>query len=415
MKHLFTVLLSLSFLTANAQDYRVQMNQINAEITRIDRMKDSLLNRYDVLRLSQLMYDLKKTGLPAHSDSEKVIYHSAYALVYDEPYEQAKWVAHIILPDVLEGSEGRSNDFRPDSLISTGSAVESDYFLKFMNPDSTWRYDGFGYDRGHLAPSADFRYSKKALSESYFYSNMSPQVADFNRGRWAELEDAIRQYVIDNKTPVFVVTGPVLKPGLKKIERGTNHVSIPELFFKVVYDEAHQRGIAFLMRNERNDDPWWRYAVSIDSVQRLTGIDFFPALEDNLERKVEEMSDATAWRSDIQPGEVDPIAAESLPRNTFNTIQAKFYQGKNETVTICGTVVSTKKSAKGNIFLNLDRKFPNQVFTITIFKDKVSNFTYEPHVVLDGKRICVTGKVVNSNGTPGINVSNEKEITIMTQ
>ncbi|MBS1927216.1 MAG: DNA/RNA non-specific endonuclease [Chitinophagaceae bacterium] len=413
MKKITFLILLISCTPAFAQDYRGRMDAINTEIKQIDREKDSLLQLYDDLRLAQVRTDLKKWGLPAVLPSEKVVFHSAYALVYDEPFEQAKWVAHIILPDVLNGSEGRSNDFRPDSLISTGSAVESDYFLKTLMPDSTWKYDGFGYDRGHLAPSADFRYSKKALSESYLYSNMSPQLADFNRGRWAELEDAIRQYAIDNHSELFVVTGPVLKPGLPRIERGTNKVAIPEIYFKVVYDKKNSRGIGFLMRNQRNDEPWYHYAVSIDSVEQVTGISFFPALDASLKQKVEAMSDAKPWRSDIQPGEVEPMNAENLPRNNFNTLQAKFYQGKNETVTICGTVVSTKKSAKGNVFLNLDRKFPNQVFTVTIFKDKISNFSYQPHVVLDGKRICVTGKVVNSNGTPGINVENEKEITIM--
>jgi len=413
MKKLFLFIFLCSGLRGFCQDYRAKMQHVNVEIESLDQKKDSLLQLYDSYRLYQVIADLKKWGLPSTSPSEKIIYHSAYALVYDEPYEQAKWVAHIILPDVKNGNEGRSNDFRPDSLISTGSAVEQDYFLKTLMPDSTWKYDGFGYDRGHLAPSADFRYSKKALSESFLYSNMSPQVADLNRGKWAELEDAIRQYAIDHQTELFVVTGPVLHPGLPRIERGVNKVAIPEMYFKVVFDKKNSRGIAFLLKNQRNDDPWYAYSVSIDSIQHLTGIDFFPALEDQLEHQIESMSNASAWRSDVQPGEVEPLRADSLPRNSFNTLQAKLYQGKNETVTICGTVVSAKKSAKGNIFLNLDRKFPNQIFTVTIFKDQTVNFSYQPEVVLDGKRICVTGKVVNSNGTPGINVENEKQIKIM--
>lgn len=413
MKRLIIIVLLLAGAHTHAQDFRESMKNVNAKILVLDQQKDSLLQLYDKLRLSQVIFDLKKWGLPATASSEKIIFHSAYALVYDEPYEQAKWVAHVILPDVLGGTEGRSNDFRPDSLISTGSAVEQDYFLKALMPDSTWKYDGFGYDRGHLAPSADFRYSKKALSESYLYSNMSPQVADFNRGKWAELEDAIRQYAIDNNTELFVVTGPVLRPGLPRIERGINKVAIPEMFFKVVYDKKNNRGIGFLMKNQRNNEPWYAYGVSIDSIQKITGIDFFPSLEDGAEKSIESESDTKPWRSDIQPGEVEPMNAEHLPRNTFNTIQAKFYQGKNETITVCGTVVSTKKSAKGNIFLNLDRKFPNQVFTVTIFKDKTSNFSYQPQIVLDGKRICVTGKIENSNGTPGINVENEKQISLM--
>src|SRR5690606_2430798 len=101
---------------------------------------------------------------------------------------QARWVAHIILPDIIDGQVTRSNDFRVDPMVRSGTAVEADYFLQSQKPDGTIEYDGFGYDRGHLAPSADFRWSESALSESYYYSNMSPQLAEFNRNGWAELE-----------------------------------------------------------------------------------------------------------------------------------------------------------------------------------------------------------------------------------
>lgn len=212
-------------------------------------------------------------------------------MVYAEAFEQAKWVAHIVLPDVVNGNEGRTNDFRPDEKIKTGSAVETDYFLRIPITDSTFKYDGFGYDRGHLAPSADFRYSKKALSESYLYSNMSPQVAKLNGGHWAELEDVIRQYVVRNKTQVYIVSGPVLRPGLPKIERGTNKVSIPEFYFKVALDETNQRAIGFIMPNKDCEYPVMSYACSIDSIESVTGIDFFASLPDDKEGTLESKYD----------------------------------------------------------------------------------------------------------------------------
>jgi endonuclease G len=73
-----------------------------------------------------------------------------------------------------------------DDKVSCGTAVEADYFLRTENPDGTHGYDGFGFDRGHLAPSADFRWSATALSESYYYSNMTPQRPGFNQESWAE-------------------------------------------------------------------------------------------------------------------------------------------------------------------------------------------------------------------------------------
>lgn len=163
--------------------------------------------------------------------------HSCMALVYDEAHEQAKWVAHMVLPDIMEGKISRSNDFRTDPLVKTGSTDETDYFLKTQQPNGSYTYDGFGYDRGHLAPSADFRWSLKALSESYLYSNMSPQLPEFNRELWSGLEDKVRAYIYRNPTSrLFVVTGPILDAKPPVIERSVNKVAIPKAFFKVLLD-----------------------------------------------------------------------------------------------------------------------------------------------------------------------------------
>ena len=168
-------------------------------------------------------------------------------LVYDEDHEQAKWVLHKISNDIIDGKVSRTNDFRVDPLIESGSAEEKDYFLKIKLNSGKYDYDGFGYDRGHLAPSADFRWSQKALSESYFYSNMSPQLPSFNREKWAELEGLIRSYIFENNRPLIVYTGPVLHDQLAKVSRSINGVSIPEQFFKIVIDYEIGKTIAYLV------------------------------------------------------------------------------------------------------------------------------------------------------------------------
>jgi endonuclease G, mitochondrial len=409
-------LIALFFLIpfiGNGQLLEQKIEAAENKLSLIRNQEKEILAEIEGYTFQQIQSDLRKSGLPAIASNDEVIYHSAYALAYDEKHEQAKWVAHIILPLVKNGNEGRTNDFRPDELIKTGSAVESDYFLKILLPDSTYKYDGFGYDRGHLAPSADFRYSKKALSESYYYSNMSPQTAELNRGTWANMEDALRQYAVVNNTPLFVTTGGVLHDGLKRIERGTNKVSIPEYYYKVVADVTNNKGIAFIMPNQACGSLIAQYACSIDSVETLTGLDFFVGLDDIAESKIENTSDVASWITGVEKGDVLPLSPEKLPRNSFNTSRAPFYSGKNETVNICGTVVGTKRSAKGNIFLNLDRQFPNQVFTISIFKDNVINFSYQPEKFLDGKVICVRGKISDFNGIPGIVIENEKSIKIL--
>lgn len=395
-----------------SQSIDLQLKSAETELGWLNSREDSLLLKIEDYKFQKLREELRKTGIPKLNGNEEVIFHTAFALVYSELYEQAKWVAHIILPDVARGNEGRSNDFRPDTAIKTRSAEEADYFLRIPQPDSTFKYNAFGYDRGHLAPSADFRYSKKALSESYLYSNISPQVAQLNRGRWAELEDVIRQYVVRNNTQVFVVSGGILNPGLKKIEQGKNKVSIPAHYYKVALDLTNKRGIGFLMPNKECEYPVMNYACSIDSIQSVTGIDFFPGLSAEVQPVVEKNIDINKWVGERELGDAIPLKAEELPRNTFNTVQAQYYMGKNTLVKVCGTVVSTKLSSKGNIFLNLDKKFPNQIFSVTIFKENATNFSYAPEVFLSGKTICVTGKITNFNGTPTMNINDEHAISI---
>lgn len=370
--------------------------------------------RMEDVKLAKVRQDIRETGLPKVLPDEAVIEHLAMSLVYDERHEQAKWVAHIITPDIFQGREGRTNDFRPDSLVKTGSAVEADYFLQYLQPDSTIVYDAFGYDRGHLAPSADFRWSQRALSESYFYSNMSPQLGEFNRDSWAKLEDMFRAYLYKNPhTQLYVVTGPVLHEALPVIERGVNKVSVPETYFKVGVDLENKYAIAFMMPNAKADNPYGYYARSIDEVEQLTGIDFFPQLEDGIENLLEAQKDPAPMISYSEEDDVAPIHPTQLQRGSFNTVQAASYVGRNETVTVCGTVVSAKLSSKGNIFLNLDRQYPNQTFSVTIFKDKVANFSYAPDETLIRKQICVRGKVTNFNGTPSMIIENENAIEVL--
>lgn len=398
-----------------AQTLDTKIAATSAEIAALKAAHDSLSSELEDLKFQSMRHQLAHTGLPETASCDEVIYHTAYALVYDESHEQAKWVAHMLLPDVATGTEGRTNDFRPDPLIKSGSAEDEDYALKIKTPEGKVKTEGFGYDRGHLAPSADFRYSKKALSESYFYSNMSPQLPGLNRGRWADLEDAMRSACVKHSAPLFVVTGGVLHSILKKLEQGKNKVSIPEYYYKVVLDLEHSEGIAFIMPNSKCEYSLKHYVCSVDSVEKVTGINFFHKLSDETERAIESTYHLNYWLpEESKSGDVEPIDATTLPRNTFNTVQAALYAGKRDEINVCGTVVSTKLSSKGNVFLNLDKAFPNQVFTVTIFNQDKPNFSYEPHEWLKNKKICVKGTVTkDSNGVPGIIIKNETSITLM--
>ncbi len=382
------------------------------ELKALQASQVKVLHELEDLKLEQLRSDLTLIGLPKLLPGEEVILHSAMALVYNENYEQASWVAHIILPDVVSGMVGRSNDFRPDPLVKTGTSEDRDFFIRDTLSDGTYKYQGFGFDRGHLAPSADFRWSQKALSESFYYSNMSPQLADFNRDSWAKLEDLLRAYVQESRVPLYVVTAPLLREGLPVIEKAIHKVAIPVYYYKIAVDPVNRLAVAFLMPNKKCEYPTEHYSVSIDSLETLTGRDFFPALPDSLESMLEKMDSAKPWMKMKEKNDEKPLDPTSLPKKHFNTVQAKLYQNQNEKIIVCGTVVSTKLSSKGNVFLNLDKGFPNQIFTVSIFKDQLINFTYPPQTELMGRTICVEGKVADFNGTPSMVIEHEKSIRL---
>ncbi len=382
-----TILLFIAF-GLSGQTIDAEIKALEKQIEQLSLQQEVLREKVETAKLSRIHQDLEAVGLP----SENYIRHSALFLEYAEAYEQAKWVAHILTPDVIKGTAHRSNDFREDPLVKTGTAVEADYFLKYLQKDSTFKYDGFGFDRGHLAPSADFRWSKKALSESYFYSNMSPQRPEFNRESWAELEGTIRGYMQDHPTTqLYIVTGPVLKEGLPTIERSINKVAIPEMYFKVVLDLKAGKAIGFLMPNQKITYPLISFAKTIDEVEALTGLNFFNKIAN--EAEIESTLDKAHWLPDVVKGDVEPIYPPSLPAGHFNTVQAKQHAKANKEITVCGTVVSTRYSRSGNLWFNLDKKFPNQIFSFYISKKDLSNFSGNPEAEFEGKVVTVKGKV----------------------
>jgi len=406
----FIFLLIISLNVCFSQELKQKIENINKEINGYNFKIKSLKKVKEEIQLEYIREQLKEFALPKLEEGEELIEHQAMMLVYSENHEQAKWVAHIISTEIIEGSVGRSNDFRPDTNIKTGTAVEKDYFLKYKENGKTV-YDGFGYDRGHLAPSADFKWSKTALSESYFYSNMSPQLPEFNREGWAKLEGMLRSYVYENEIQLFILTGPVLTDKLLPILRSVNKVSVPEYFYKIAFDKENNRAIGFLVPHKELEYPIEYYAVNIDSIEALTGIDFFANLNDSLELIIETQMDYKPFLPKKSKFNVAPL--KELPKNCVNSVQARQHINSNKKIIVCGTVVSTHKSRNNHVFINLDKAFPNQIFSITIWSSNIVNFSYKPEQELTGKKICVTGKIIEYEGTPAMYIDNEKRIEIL--
>lgn len=395
------------------QSESAEINTINQRLDSIEALKKQLIAQREVYKLDWIQTEMSNVGFPVASQNEAIISHSAYRLSYNETHEQANWVMHIILPDIAEGNVSRSNDFREDPMVKTGSAQEKDYFLKKLKADSTYKYDGFGYDRGHLAPSADFRWSQKALSESYFYSNMSPQIGDFNRQKWAELENWMREYVMENETHLVVVTAPVFPENPEKVERSINGLSIPTHFVKVVLDRKNNRGVGFVLPHQKIEMPLESYIVNIDSVEHLLGYDLFSGLDDATENQIEAVSDYQIWLPNREKGDKQAIPLKRLPKRAVNTYNAHVFIDEGKKRTVCGNVVSTKKHQKGHVFIDLDKKFPNQIFSISIFESNIPNFDYEPEVYLKDKEVCFTGEIKDYNGVPNMVIDNGKQVKIL--
>ncbi len=221
------------------------------------------------------------------STTGQIINHEFYSLSYSEEHEQAEWVAYeltkesLIIPNVK-----RTGNFRPDPKVRKASASDRDY-------------RGSGYDRGHMAPAGDMAFSKEAMSQTFYMSNMSPQIRNFNGGIWRELEENVRDWAYKNKH-LYVVTGPVLKGGIQE-RIGHNNVSVPKAYYKVIldYTEPDAKAIAFLMDNEISYQPLEKYAVTIDEVEAATGIDFFHALlDDETEERLESSFNVRDWKMD---------------------------------------------------------------------------------------------------------------------
>ncbi|MDX9824193.1 MAG: DNA/RNA non-specific endonuclease [Sphaerochaeta sp.] len=220
--------------------------------------------------------------LPLYQKGELVVRHPGYTLLYDEEHEQARWVAYHLSREELYGSHDRGDDFRADPSIPTGSAALDDYRSS-------------GYDRGHLIPAADLSWSQEAMSASFFLSNMSPQAGTFNRGIWSKLEATVRNFA-DTEGAVYVVTGPVLTDGPYKTI-GKNQVSVPNAYYKVVldYQEPEYKAIGFLLPNEGSKKDLQAFAVRVDEVEEVTGIDFFHRLKDREEDVLEASYDVSLW------------------------------------------------------------------------------------------------------------------------
>ena len=205
----------------------------------------------------------------------QVIQRTGYTLAYDKKTKTPQWVAWELTKEETKGNHERTDKFLPDPNVEGAKVVTTDY-------------TGSGYDRGHMAPAGDMKWSKKAMEESFYMSNICPQIHHLNTGDWNELEANTRKWA-RRYGSVYVTCGPIYNGRRRTQYIGKNRVKVPDAFFKVILIQSPKKtcALGFFFENEAGQRPLNEYLVSIDYLEQTTGIDFFPALPDELENTLE--------------------------------------------------------------------------------------------------------------------------------
>lgn len=213
---------------------------------------------------------------------EVILHRTGYTVSYNAENKIPNWVAWELTPEKLIERVSRTDKFLPDPDIPVEEAA------------TTNDYRGAGIDRGHMCPAGDNRWDRKAMIESFYMTNICPQNHNLNRGDWKELEEACRGWA-NKEGKIYIVCGPILYQQKHRCI-GAQQVVVPEAFFKVILCMGNRpKAIGFIYKNSAGNQPLDSYVNSVDQVERITKIDFFPALPDDVEESVESAYHLQDW------------------------------------------------------------------------------------------------------------------------
>ena len=224
--------------------------------------------------------------IPAVPDEGTVIRHTGYTLAYNTVTNCPQWVAWALTREETETKAvSRTDNFKADPELPYINQVEGN------------DYRNSGYDRGHMCPAADMKWSQQAMSDCFYMSNICPQVPQLNQNWWEHLESACRRWAAQ-EGEIFICCGPVYHKNKQKNYIGNEHqIRVPDAFFKVVLSlqPNQEKAIAFIYQNTAERQTMEDAVVTVDQAEALTGYDFFPALDDELETQLEASSNLRAW------------------------------------------------------------------------------------------------------------------------
>ena len=211
-----------------------------------------------------------------------LLQRTGYVCCYNAEARLPHWVAWVLTAAHTTGSYKRNSiKFQEDTDVEAPRATHEDYVRS-------------GYDRGHLCPSGDNKWSEQAQRESFLMTNICPQTHNLNAGDWNEMEQQCRKWA-EEYGILYIVSGPILYRQKHKTI-GKNKVVVPEAFFKVVLRlQPEPQAIGFIYKNADGNRPKGDYVNTVNEVERITGFDFFPFLDDSIEEHVEGNSDLLQW------------------------------------------------------------------------------------------------------------------------
>jgi endonuclease G len=289
MKRIITFALLLT-LSLSVNLVFAQQPTTNQRLDQIDKKLDLILVHLGIQKGTD--QDLSsnpqvKFGQPTCNGTVLVKHY--YVICHENDWKIPEWVTYHLTAQDLTGTT-RTNDFRPDPALQPDKRSE------------LADYKNSGYDRGHQAPAGDFKRNKTAMSETFFLSNMAPQTANLNRISWEHLEEEVRT-LTKKSGSIWIFTGPIFLDASGNPTQPANfignHVAVPTHFFKVILCEHPQQQYemyAFIMPNQKAKLPGTSkdYIVSVDEVERLTGLDFFALLPEPMQKTLE-AGKATVW------------------------------------------------------------------------------------------------------------------------
>lgn len=220
----------------------------------------------------------------ASSDYDYIIQHTGFTVSYDMNTNTPKWVAWELTKEETYGVVKRTEEFLPDPKVDMSNRV------------TTEDYKGSGYDRGHICPAADMKWSVEAMHDCFYMTNICPQNHNLNRKAWERLEEQCRQWAREYGK-IYITAGPIYEVGNHKVIGKNCKVTVPEGFYKVVMvpRKGEEKAIGFFYSNDDKKQTMRQCALPVDMIEKITGIDFFYNVDMRVQDRIEKELNIEDW------------------------------------------------------------------------------------------------------------------------